>query len=72
MFNESDKALFSTREDHNYIMRQIVMDYAFRVTRLVIIIFSISYLICTFWYLLCHFIDDNESDSTFFGSYNFR
>jgi hypothetical protein len=40
-----------SKVDHNYIMRQIVMSYAFRVTRLVIIIFSFSYFIGTLWYI---------------------
>jgi hypothetical protein len=49
---------FDTKEDHNYIMRQIVMSYAFRVIRLIIIIFSVSYFIGTLWYILCWLTDD--------------
>lgn len=40
-----------SRVDNNFIMRQIVMNYAFRVTRLIIIVFSISYFLSIFWYI---------------------
>ena len=47
-----------TLEDHNYILRQIMMSYAFRVLRLIIIIFSVSYFIATLWYIYTWLIDD--------------
>jgi hypothetical protein len=50
-FEDTGRFTNPTREDHNYIMRQIIISYAFRVLRLVIIIFSISYFIGTLWYI---------------------
>jgi hypothetical protein len=63
-----------SKVDHNYIMRQIVMSYAFRVTRLVIIIFSFSYFIGTLWYIYTWLIDDGVSTGYvhFFGYFKFR
>ena len=62
-----------TRDDHNYIMRQIVMNYAFRVIRIVLIIFSISYFIGTAFYIFTWLSDDGVSVNTnFFGRYGFR
>lgn len=51
MLKEEGRSTFATLEDHNYIMRQIIISYAFRVLRLIIIIFSISYFIGTLWYI---------------------
>jgi len=42
---------FDQLRDNNNIMRQIMINYAFRVLRLVIVIFSISYFIGTLWYI---------------------
>jgi hypothetical protein len=39
--------------DHNAIMRQIMIGYFFRVLRLVLIIFTISYFIGTLWFVYC-------------------
>lgn len=61
---------YATKEDHNFIMRQIVMSYAFRVVRIIIIIFSISYFIGTLWYIYTWLSDDGVSEGeTFFGFY---
>ncbi len=63
-----------SRVDHNYIMRQIVITYAFRVGRLVIIIFSFSYFIGTLWYIFTWLSDDGVSKGykNFFGYFKFR
>lgn len=55
-------------------MRQIIMSYAFRVLRLIIIIFTISYFIATLWYIYTWLIDDGYSTGYvhFFGYYKFR
>lgn len=64
---------FATKEDHNYIMRQIILLYAFRVTRLVIVLFSVSYFTGTLWYIFIWLSDDGVSEDTnFFGFYQFR
>jgi len=55
---EDGKTAADSKEDHNYIMRQIIMNYAFRVLRLIVIIFSISYFIATLWYIFTWAIDD--------------
>lgn len=64
-----------TREDHNYITRQIVISYAFRVTRLILIIFSVSYFIGTVWYIYCRISSEGQphsANSTFYTYYNFN
>ena len=62
-----------TKEDHNFIMRQIIMSYAFRVFRIIIIIFSVSYFIGTLWYIFTWLTDDGYSaKGFFFGEYRFR
>lgn len=67
------KIHYASKEDHNYIMKQIVLTYAFRVVRIVINIFSISYFIGTLWYIFTWLTDDGVStNSTFFGNYKFR
>ncbi len=50
------------------------MSYAFRVLRLIIIIFSISYFIATLWYIYTWLIDDGVSTDyvNFFGYFKFR
>lgn len=69
---EDGKTAADSKEDHNYIMRQIIMNYAFRVLRLIVIIFSISYFIATLWYIFTWAIDDDVSPGYFFGVYKFR
>lgn len=73
--DESGKVSFATREDHNYIMRQIIISYAFRVLRLVIIIFSISYFIGTLWYIYTWLNNDifheTDQDGLNFFTYEF-
>ena len=51
-----------------------MINYAFRVLRLVIVIFSISYFIGTLWYIFTWQIDDpkSEPDTNFFNSYGMR
>jgi hypothetical protein len=39
--------------DHNKIMKQIMIGYAFRILRLVVIVVLISYFSGTLWYLFC-------------------
>jgi hypothetical protein len=48
-----------------------MINYAFRVVRLVIIIFSISYFIGTLWYILVWQIDssDIKDEKNFFDNY---
>jgi hypothetical protein len=56
---DKNKKFYMSRVDHNFIMRQIVMTYAFRVVRIVIIIFTISYFIGTLFYIMTWLIDDS-------------
>jgi hypothetical protein len=58
MKEEGKLVAADSRVDHNYIMRQIVMSYTFRVIRLVIIIFSLSYFIGTLFYIFAWLIDE--------------
>ena len=39
--------------DHNKIMRRIMLGYLFRVVRMIMIIFTLSYFIGTLWYIFC-------------------
>lgn len=66
---EEGKLKYISKDDHNYIMRQIVMSYMFRVVRIVIIIFSISYFIAILWYIFCWLSDDGVTKKDFFGFY---
>eukprot|EP00347_Sterkiella_histriomuscorum_P018178 403346494 len=59
-------------QDNNNIMLQIMINYAFRVFRLVVVIFSISYFIGTLWYIFTWQIDDptdTRPDINFFRYY---
>jgi hypothetical protein len=73
---EKEQIVYSyvTREDHNYITRQIVISYAFRVARLILIIFSVSYFIGTVWYIYCRFSSEGQvsMNSTFYTYYSFN
>ena len=62
-----------SRVDKNFIMRQIVMNYAFRVTRLIIIVFSISYFLSIFWYIFVWLLYEHNYHLkiTFFEYYSF-
>jgi len=62
-----------SRVDNNFIMRQIVMNYAFRVTRLIIIVFSISYFLSIFWYIFTWLLYEYDYyvNVTFFEYYGF-
>jgi potassium voltage-gated channel Eag-related subfamily H protein 8 len=68
-----NKKFYISRVDHNFIMRQIVMTYAFRVVRIIIIIFTISYFIGTLFYIMTWLIDDAGicEDGENFFSYPF-
>ncbi|CDW76967.1 cation channel family protein [Stylonychia lemnae] len=62
-------------QDNNNIMLQIMINYAFKVLRLIIVIFSISYFIGTLWYIFTWQIDDPNDDtpnSNFFKTYGMR
>ena len=47
-------------------MKQIMLNYAFRIMKLVIIIFSISYFIGTLWYIFVWQINETNG---FFVTY---
>jgi hypothetical protein len=47
--------------DNNNILFQIMMSYAFRVFRLIMIIFTISYFIGTLWYIFVWQMTDSNS-----------
>ena len=74
MKEEGKTVSADSKVDHNYIMRQIVIRYMFRVSRLVIIIFSFSYFIGTLWYIFTWLIDDGVTTGYvhFFGYFKFR
>lgn len=39
--------------DHNKIMTQIMLGYFFRVVRMIMVIFTVSYFIGTLWFIFC-------------------
>lgn len=49
-----------SRVDNNFIMEQIVWNYAFRVTRLIIIVFSLSYFLAIFWYIFTWLLNEHD------------
>ena len=61
--------------DHNKIMRQIMLGYVFRVVRMVLIIFTVSYFIGTMWFIftwqLYTKVYDSENEHSFIGLYHF-
>lgn len=66
----------SDKFDNNKIMQQIMLNYAFRIVRLIIIILTISYFIGTLWYIFTrrdskvnYDIDESDNDSTFYFRY---
>ena len=61
--------------DHNHIMKQIMLGYIFRVVRMILVVFSISYFIGTLWFLICWqlylHLDTNDGNRGFIGFYGF-
>lgn len=49
-------------KDNNNIMAQIMISYAFRVFRLIMIMFTISYFIGTLWYIFVWQMTESHSD----------
>jgi hypothetical protein len=52
--------------DHNKIMRRIMLGYFFRVVRMIMIIFTLSYFIGTLWFIMCWWLykgNPNEDDN---------
>jgi hypothetical protein len=39
--------------DHNKIMRQIMIGYFFRIVRMILVIFTISYFFGTIFFIIC-------------------
>jgi hypothetical protein len=52
-------------------MKQIVIKYAFRIFRLIIIIFSVSYYIGIFWYIFT-WLSHSENKPSFYNVYKFE
>lgn len=60
--------------DHNKIMRRIMLGYLFRVVRMIMIIFTLSYFIGTLWYIFCWQMYRkyySESDANFITKFGF-
>lgn len=57
-------------------MRQIMLNYAFRIFRLIIIICSISYFIGTLWYIFTWQLDlmlnPSNTNEDFYENFNFN
>ena len=59
------------KKDNNNIIRQIMLTYLFRVVRLILIIFTLSYFIGTLWYIFVWQISKNDpTDKNFFRYYS--
>ena len=52
--------MYLNKEDNNKIMQQIKINYVFKVFRLVIIIFTISYFIGTLFYMYSNLITNSK------------
>lgn len=56
--------------DHNKIMRQIMLGYFFRIVRMVLVIFTISYFFGTLFFIACWQIyehyDNLDNEYNFF------
>lgn len=73
--NNNNFISFDTKEDHNYIIKKIIIRYAFRMIRLVIILLSIGYFVGTLWYIFTWVLDDGlkvDGQTCFFGWYGFN
>jgi hypothetical protein len=63
--------------DHNKIMRRIMLGYFFRVLRMILIIFTVSYFVGTLFFLICWQLylkayDQSNDDNNFIGKNNFH
>lgn len=52
--------MYLNKEDNNKIMAQIKINYIFKVFRLVIIIFTISYFIGTLFYVFSNLVKESQ------------
>jgi hypothetical protein len=57
-------------KDNNKIMAQMLINYAFKIFRLILIIFTISYFIGTMWYIFAEKTYEHYPDSNFWESYH--
>ena len=60
--------------DHNKIMRRIMLGYLFRVVRMIMIIFTLSYFIGTLWYIFCwqmYLKYYKDTDANFINEFGF-
>lgn len=55
--------------DHNKIMLQIKIMYAFRVFRLIVTILILSYFLGTLWYISSKWTTNSPEDFTFYNYY---
>jgi len=50
---ETREAKAEALTDYNNIMRRIMLGYIFRVLRMILIIFTVSYFVGTLFYIIC-------------------
>jgi uncharacterized membrane protein YphA (DoxX/SURF4 family) len=57
-------------------MKQIMLGYFFRVVRMILVIFTISYFIGTLWFIFCWQLYtksyDSQGDDSFIGLFKFN
>jgi len=74
---QTREAKAESLSDHNNIMRRIMLGYIFRVLRMILIIFTVSYFVGTLFYLICWQLflkvyDESDDDGNFIGKNNFH
>ena len=73
---ETREAKAEALTDYNNIMRRIMLGYIFRVLRMILIIFTVSYFVGTLFYIICWQLYDkvyqSADDHNFIGKNGFQ
>ena len=73
---ETREAKAEALTDYNNIMRRIMLGYIFRVLRMILIIFTVSYFVGTLFYIICWQLYDkvyqSVDDHNFIGKNGFQ
>lgn len=65
MIDDEEPEADSTLGDYTKIRQILLINYAIKTFRLVVLILSTSYFLGMFWYVLCDFQDDFILDDNF-------
>lgn len=58
LIKTDEKKANDIEQDHNRILQQISIYYTLKITKIVIFILNLSYLLGMFWYIMCKLVED--------------